>query len=171
MKIYKLIPALIIAFILQLSVIGNISIGGIAPSLILTFLMITIFLFPSEVRTIAASIIVGLALDLTVGKYLGVYALTLFLVALFTVYYKGICNNENKLSIIPLTLVGTAIYNIVPFLFYLALDVQVNIMKTVIFIGGSFVYNLIFMFIMYLLMIKKASYRPRRSQYERYETI
>ena len=171
MKIYKLIPALIIAFILQLSIVGHIAIGGVAPSLLLTFIIMTLFLFGKEVRCIAASIIVGFCLDLVVGKYLGVYALTLFLVALFTVYYKSICNNENKLSIIPLAFVGTAIYNIVPFLCYLALDVNVSILRTIQFTCESFVSNLIVMFIMYLFMIKKASYRPVRSHYERYETI
>lgn len=171
MRIYKLIPAMIIAFILQLSLVNGISILGVAPSVILVLEMITLYIFEDEIRCIIASVIVGFCLDATVGGYMGVYGLTLFLVALFVMFYKGICNNENKLSLIPLTLIGTVIYNIVPVAFYAMAGMNTNIEKVGRFIGIGFILNLILMFIMYLLMIKKALYRPKRSQYERYEII
>lgn len=171
MKIYKLIPSLIIAFILQLSIVNEISIMGISPSLILVFLMITLYLFQNEVRTVVAAIVIGFCLDITVGSYLGVYALTLFLVAIFAIYCKGIFNNENIFSLIPLTLGGTIIYNLVPFVFYLMTDMNVSVMRTLRYTAVSFVSNLIVICIMYFLMRKRASYRPARSQYERYETI
>ena len=171
MRIYKLIPAMIIAFVLQLSLVNGISVAGVTPSVILVLEMITIFLFSDEIRCIIASVIVGFALDATVGSYMGVYGLTLFLVALFTRYYKELCNNENKLSLVPLTLIGTIIYNVVPLAFYAMADMSVSIIKIAKFIGVGFILNLILMYIMYLFMIKKASYRPKRSQYERYETI
>lgn len=171
MKIYKLIPSLIVVFILQLSIVNEISIGGISPSLILVFLMITLYLFQSEVRTVIAALIVGFCLDLVVGNYFGVYALTLFLVSVFCIYCKSLLNNENVFSLIPLTLVGTIIYNLVPFIFYAMTDMSISVWRMLRFTGVSFIYNLIFMYIMYFFMRKRASYRPPRSQYERYETI
>ena len=171
MRIYKLIPAMIVAFILQLSVVNGISFFGVSPSVILVLEMITIFLFSDEIRCVIASVVVGFCLDATVGSYMGVYGLTLFLVALFAVFYKGICNNENKLSLIPLTFIGTIIYNVVPVAFYAMAGMSVNIERVVKFTVIGFILNLILMYIMYLFMIKKASYRPKRSQYERYETI
>ena len=171
MKIYKLIPSLIVIFILQLSLVSEISIMGISPSLILVFIMITLYLFQNEVRCVVASIIVGFCLDIIVGSYMGIYALTLFLVAVFSIYYKSICNNENSFSLVPLTLVGTAIYNFIPFAFYAMADMSISIWRILRYTGVSFGYNLIIIYIMYFLMRKRASYRPPRSQYERYETI
>ena len=171
MKIYKLIPAMIVAFILQLSLVNGVAIFGVAPSVILVLEMITIFLFSNEIRCVIASVIVGFCLDATVGSYMGVYGLTLFVVALFTMFYKEFCNNENKLSLVPLALVGTIIYNGIPSIVYALAGMSVSIEKIVKFAGIGFILNLILMYIMYLFMIKKASYRPKRSEYERYETI
>ena len=98
MKWYTVIPAFVIAFILQPTLCNIISIKGIGPNPILCLLLVGVFLFPRENRCITCAVVAGLLLDLTVGKYTGVYALTLLLTGLMTVGYKHYFNLESKLS-------------------------------------------------------------------------
>lgn len=171
MKIWKLTVAYVAAFVLQLSVMGMFSAGGVSPSLLLTLTMILIYLFDNEAGCIGCCIVSGLLLDMAAGEYMGVYGLTFFLVGMFTLFYKQIFNYESRLSVIPLTAAGSLIYTAVPFAVTAIAGYSVSAVRFVTFTLILICMNLVVMYIFYFLMIRRASYRPKRSRYERYETI
>ena len=110
-------------------------------------------------------------LDLTVGKYTGVYALTLLLTGLMTVGYKHYFNFESKLSVLPLAVIGTVVYYGVSTLILLIGGMSMSFVRILISLPGLLAWNIVIMYAMYFIMIRKATARPRRSRYERYEII
>lgn len=171
MKWYTVIPTFAVAFILQLTVCSIISINGVGPNLILCLLMTGVFLFPMENRCITCAVIAGLLLDMTAGKYAGIYAFTLLLIGLLTIAYKYFFNFESRLSVLPLAIIGTIAYHGISSLILFIGGMSMSIVKILIFTAGSLAWNLVLMYILYFIMIKKATARPKRSRYERYEII
>lgn len=171
MRYRTLVPTLIIAFILQLSFMNLISINGIVPNLILCLVLISLLLFNNEHRMIIASVITGFFLDFAVGKFISVYALTYFVLGVVTVVYKQYFNYESKITIIPLCVGGTFIYHVLSSIVLACLGMNISIVKVLTYFAIGSVLNFVVMFIMYVIMIKKATARPKRSRYERYEII
>lgn len=171
MKWYTIIPTFVIAFILQLTVCSMITVNGIGPNLILCLVLIITFLFGNEHRCITCAVAAGLLLDIAVGKYTGVYALTLFLVGLGTVAYKHFFNAESKISVIPLAAAGTIAYHAISNVILALGGMNISMVKILAFLPIAVLWNLAIMYVMYLLMIRKATARPKRSRYERYEII
>lgn len=171
MRYRTLVPAMIVAFILQLTVMNLISINGIVPNLILCLVLISVLLYDNEHRMIIASVVTGFLLDFAVGKYIGVYALTYFIIGALTVVYKQYFNFESKITIIPLCVGGTFIYHVLSSIVLAFLGVNINVIKVLMYVVIGSILNFVVMFIMYVIMIKKAIARPKRSRYERYEII
>lgn len=171
MRYRTLIPTLIIAFIMQLSIMNLITIYGVVPNLLLCLVLIITLLFDNEQRIVICILIMGILLDFAVGKYVGIYALVFFVSSMFTVVYKQFFNYESKISIIPLGICGTFIYNGLSSIILAIIGMKISLLKIITFSLIGSVLNLILMFIIYVVLIKKATARPKRSRYERYEII
>lgn len=171
MRYITLIPSFVVAFILQLTILNLFTINGIVPSLLLCLVLVITYLYDEELRTIICAAVAGLLLDVVVGKYIGIYALTLLLAGCATVGYKYFANSESKRSLIPLCVGGVAIYHLVPAGILAVLGSSVSLWRIVTFMPISIVYNFLIMLIMYLVLIRNVNRRPQRSRYERYEII
>lgn len=171
MKWYTVAPTFLIAFVLQVTFFNMFTINGVAPNLVLCFALVITFLFENEHRCIICATLAGLLLDFAAGKYVGIYALTLFLVSLGTLLYKHFFNNESKISILPLAIAGTIAYHFLACLILAIGGESISFIRALKFIPFAIIWNTILMYIMYFLMIKKAMARPRRSKRERYEII
>ena len=157
MKWYTVIPAFVIAFILQPTLCNIVSIKGIGPNPILCLLLVGVFLFPRENRCITCAVVVD--------------ALTLLLTGLMTVGYKHYFNFESKLSVLPLAVIGTVVYYGVSTLILFIGGMSMSFVRILISLPGLLAWNIVIMYAMYFIMIRKATARPRRSRYERYEII
>lgn len=171
MRYRVLIPLFVVAFILQLTLINLIAVNGIVPSLLLCLVLIITLIYENEHRSIACGMVAGILLDIVTGKYLGIYALTFFLLGALTVLYKHYFNFESKISIVPLGILGTILYQVIPCTILAILGVSVSVVKILLFLPIAIILNLAVMFILYILMIKRATARPVRSRYERYEIL
>ncbi len=171
MKWYTVAPTFLIAFILQVTLFNMFTINGVAPNLVLCFALVITFLFANEQRCIICATIAGLFLDFAAGKYVGIYALTLFLVTLGTLLYKHFFNNESKIAILPLAIAGTIAYHFLSCIILSIGGESISFVRIIEFIPFAIIWNIILMYIMYFLMIRKAMQRPRRSKRERYEII
>ncbi len=171
MRYHRLMLSFIFGFILQLSVNNIFMIKGITPNLILSLVLVINFLYDYEYRTIGFGLIFGLLLDIAVGKFLGVYALTLFIIGLLTLIYKNYFNYENKLTVGCLGILGTFAYHLISTLILSILGVDISILRVLIFFPISMFLNISVMYILYVLMLGKAKARKPRRRYERYETI
>ncbi len=171
MKWYTVVPTFLIAFILQVTLFNMFTINGVAPNLVLCFALVITFLFGNEQRCIICATMAGLFLDFATGKYVGIYALTLFLITLGTLLYKHFFNNESKVSILPLAIAGTIAYHFLACIILAIGGESISFVRVIKFIPFAVIWDIILMYIMYFLMIKKAMERPGRSKRERYEII
>ena len=97
--------------------------------------------------------------------------MTYFIIGALTVVYKQYFNFESKITIIPLCVGGTFIYHVLSSIVLAFLGVNINVIKVLMYVVIGSILNFVVMFIMYVIMIKKATARPKRSRYERYEII
>ena len=100
----------LLAFIVQSSLLQNVSILGVAPNLLLLLTIALSFLF-NERYGMIFGIIFGLISDLLFSQVIGVSALSYFLVALSVSSIKKYLYRDNIFSILFISAVGTIFYN------------------------------------------------------------
>ncbi|HPR23602.1 MAG TPA: hypothetical protein PLM92_00225 [Bacillota bacterium] len=152
------------AFIMQLSIINLININGIVPDLTLCLVIMITFLFEDGFRYGAIGIISALLLDLCTGQYVGISSLGMIIVMAGIVLLCRSMNRENKLSFVIVTAAGTLIYGLLLWLFMAMLGDPTGILYVLMYQPFYMAYNIVFSFILYLLMIKKAV-RHRNDRY------
>lgn len=105
MKYRYAIIALAVAFLLQGSVLNLIAVFGITPNLILCLVTGFAFLYESSYFTGACAIVAGLLMDVCYMPYVGITAMSYFLVCLGVICLRMLLNKE---SIVVMMLVMAA---------------------------------------------------------------
>ena len=83
MSFKKVLLFFIVAFLLQLSLVGIFSINNTGPNLIFCVMVIITFLYEDGYRSIPFAIFFGLLLDICSGVYVGVCPLVIFVCGIF----------------------------------------------------------------------------------------
>ena len=103
--------AYVVAFIMQSTLLHNLSFFGVAPNLILILTIVFSFLF-SEKHGIIFGVPFGLLSDLSFSQVIGISALCYFLIALTIEGLKKSIYRDNAISVIFISSFGTFLYNI-----------------------------------------------------------
>lgn len=104
--------AFLTAFLLQSTILHNLSLFGIAPNLILVLVIAFSFLF-DELHGAVFGILFGLLQDVLFSDLVGISAAGYFLVALAVTEAKKILYKDNYLSVIFISAGGTLAYNVI----------------------------------------------------------
>ena len=146
--------AFLIAFILQSSILHNISLFGIAPNLILVLVIVCAFLF-DELHGLVFGILFGLLQDLLFSDLIGISAVGYFIVALGVTEAKRYLYRDNILSVIFISVAGTLSYNVI----YWAISRLFGGIHEFVFMlvrqPVSILYNLAFVFVLYWIIVRK----------------
>ena len=106
-----LIIAFFIVFFLQANIFQIFTIGGIMPNLFILFILF-IGLYTNITMGVSFGVICGIIIDLIYSKNVGITAIMLCIIGYLGAYFDTNFSKENKLTIIIIGAIATAIYEI-----------------------------------------------------------
>lgn len=158
----SLILTFFILFFLQANVFEIFTIAGVMPNLFVIFVLI-IGLSVNVIYGLGFGIFCGLVIDLIYGKSIGITAVMLCTIGYLGAYFDKNFSKENKLTIIIMVAVATAIFEIGYYgLNSIILNFDVEIWYFVKILLIEVLYNVLLTILLYPL-IQKVSYAMDRN--------
>jgi rod shape-determining protein MreD len=154
---------LLVAFILQSTVINHFSIYGVTPNLILCFIVILSFLFGGY-DGIIFGILFGLAIDVSFSPVIGITAICNVIAALFCLEMRRYLYKDNVLSIIIVSVLSTLCHALIYWGLLSMLGKHFNILYLLYIQGIAIGYNGIVAIILYMIISRNIR-RQRRNRY------
>jgi len=142
----------IIIYILQSNLFSWFKIAGVMPNLFVIFILF-IGLYSNKTTGIAYGIIIGLLLDLFIGKKVGITAMMLGTVAIMGVIFDKNFSKENRFTLIIMVMVSTIIFEVgLYFLSYFIYENLIQIWPFIQILLIECVYNALLTIILYPLI-------------------
>lgn len=162
LTIVYLIFLIMLIYLFQVLIINNNSLFGVKPNLILISCIVVSMWYGLYIGSFY-SLLIGIITDLVFGNTLGLftisYAITGTIVGLFNYNYR----KENKTSLVYITIIGTAIFELVEYIFYLMVTSNYSsIFYLIRQITISSILNIVIVYIIYSLVVKIISYFDNR---------
>lgn len=158
LTILILIISFLIIYFLQANFFNWFTIAGVKPNIFI-ILILFISLFAGYKIGISFGILIGLYLDILIGKNLGTCAIMLGIIGAIGGYFDKNFSKESKLTIILMVLGSTFIYEIgIYILQIIRLSINIEIIPFITKLTIEAIYNIILTIILYPL-IQKLGYR------------
>lgn len=142
----------IIIYLLHSNLFSWFKIAGVMPNLFIIFILF-IGLYSNKITGITYGIIIGLLLDLFIGKKVGITAIMLGAVAITGVVFDKNFSKENRVTLIIMVMVSTIIFEIGSyFLSYFIYDNYIQIWPFIQILLVECVYNALLTIILYPLI-------------------
>ena len=142
----------IIIYLLHSNLFSWFKIAGVMPNLFVIFILF-IALYSNKVTGITYGIIVGIFLDLFIGKKVGITAIMLGIVAVVGVVFDKNFSKENRFTLIIMIIVSTIIFEIGSyFLSYFIYDNYIQIWPFIQILLIECLYNALLTIILYPLI-------------------
>ncbi len=152
----------IIIYILQANLFPHLKIAGVMPNLFI-ILILWIGLFANATEAIIFGIIMGILLDLTYGKVIGITAIMLCVIGYLGAYFDKNFSKESKFKILLMVIGSTIIYELGYYILSVAIigyDFEwLRFMRIVIF---EVIYNVLITILLYPL-IQNLGYKIDRN--------
>lgn len=162
MKLRFAIIIFAVAFFIQGTILNLFSIYGTTPNLLLCLVVISSFLYEDN-KGLIMGVVFGLLSDLCMGQYIGIAAFSYLIVGLIVSALREIINKENIASILIVSVGATLIFNFIYFGIRSCFGSAYSFMYWLKLQPLYIVYNLIVVFILYLIFIKRVvKYRNDR---------
>lgn len=142
----------IIIYVLHSNLFSWFKIAGVMPNLFIIFILF-IGLYSNKITGITYGIIIGLLLDLFIGKKVGITAIMLGTVAIIGVIFDKNFSKENRFTLIIMVMVSTFCFEAGSyFLSYFIYDNYIQIWPFVQILLVECVYNALLTIILYPLI-------------------
>lgn len=142
----------IIIYILHSNLFSWFKIAGVMPNLFVIFILF-IGLYSNKITGITYGIIIGLLLDLFIGKKVGITAIMLGTVAIMGVIFDKNFSKENRFTLIIMVMVSTTIFEVGSyFLSYFIYDNYIQIWPFIQILLIECMYNALLTIILYPLI-------------------
>lgn len=142
----------IIIYILHSNLFSWFKIAGVMPNLFVIFILF-IGLYSSKITGITYGIIIGLLLDLFIGKKVGITAIMLGIVAIVGVIFDKNFSKENRVTLIIMVMVCTIIFEVGSyFLSYIIYSNSIQIWPFIQILLIECLYNALLTIILYPLI-------------------
>lgn len=140
------------SFLTQINVLNKFELFGAKPNIAIVVL-VGIALLSGKIPGMLVGIMYGLIYDVTFGKAFGVYTLIYATVGFLLGRYSNGFSKENRLSVIYMVGIITALVEVVMYLIFIVLyGYTFEIFTTVLLIAKEAVYNMIIARIIYSLL-------------------
>lgn len=156
MSYLRLIIIFALAGLLQPTIVNVLSINGMTVSLPLCFGTVITYIYQKEERAVTASAAAFLSVDILVSQIIGIQALSGVAALCTVLLYKRFVNPENKLSILPLMILSTVVFNMSMWIILGWFGNIMDIGTVFSCLWTTICLNTIFAFILYLLMNARA---------------
>lgn len=143
-----------IVFILQFSLLNLLSVAGITPNLILCLMIFITYKYNDGYKPALLAIPFALFSDSIGGQYVGVSALSMFILCVAIAYFGRNLNRENLWTILSVAAIGTVVYNFLGWLILLILGNPTTILELLRFLLAALPANLFVILIAYLVFIR-----------------
>lgn len=153
-----LVFLIILIYLFQVLIINNNNLFGAKPNLILISCIVVSMWYGLYVGSFY-SLIIGIITDIVFGNsnflFTVSYAITGVLIGFFNYNYR----KENKVSLVYITIFGTAIFEIVEYIAYLMITSRYSsIFYLIKQVAVSSILNIVIVYIIYSLVIKIVNY-------------
>ena len=147
-----LIITFIIIYLLQSIFFNGFTIAGIMPNIFI-ILMLFIGLYMGRTYGIIYGIIFGIFLDIWIGKTLGITSIALALIGVISGILDKTFSKDSRMIVILMGMLCTVIYEIsLYFMQYIAMGINVEVLKFIEILLIEIIYNVIIIIILYPLM-------------------
>ena len=147
-----LIIAFLIIYFLHSNLFSWFKIAGVMPNLFVIFVLF-IGLYTNKTMGITYGIILGLLLDLFIGKKVGITAMMLGLVGIIGIIFDKNFSKENRMTLIIMVIVSTIVFEAGSyFLSYFIYDNYIQIAPFIQMLLIECVYNALITIILYPLI-------------------
>ncbi|MEA4922592.1 MAG: hypothetical protein VB031_04405 [Eubacteriaceae bacterium] len=152
MSIKRVTLLYVIAFIMQLSFINLISIGGIGPNLILCLTVVIIFKYENGFRCIPFGIAACLLLDICVGSYVGPASLAIFATGIAVTWVRIYLNTDLYKTMASVGAAATLLYGIVSWIILAILQTNYSFIYMLRYQIFFMIYNVLIMAAIFFFM-------------------
>lgn len=155
LRILCIVAVIALIYLIQLTIIDNNSLFGIKPNLILIS-VITVAVWYGMYRGSFYALIIGLITDFIFFNSKGIFTISYTVVGIVTGYLSTKYMRENKISLIYITIIATALFEVTQYFIYL-IDMGINssifylIFKQIIV---SSLLNIVIVYILYEIFNK-----------------
>lgn len=157
-SIIILIISFLILYFLQENFFTWFTIAGISPNIFIIFILF-ISLFGGMKVGITFGVLVGLFLDIIVGKNIGIMAIMLGIIGIIGGYFDKNFSKESRITMMLMVAGSTCIYEIGVYLFQIIeLSIHIEIIPFITILLVEVLYNSILTIILYPL-IQKLGYK------------
>lgn len=162
MKLRYMILFFLAAFFLQSTVLNEISIFGVTPNLILCLVILFSFWYGGY-QVMGLGIFFGLLQDLCLGELIGIAAICYLAVSIGILLTQHLLYRDSILSVFFLTLVSTAVYELLYWLIHTAMGGTAHILYALSILPLLILYNCaVTMFISLLFRRRMTKYPQDR---------
>lgn len=147
-----LIFTFIITYLIQTIFFNEFTIAGIMPNIFI-ILILYIGLYMGKANGVIYGIIFGIFIDLWIGRKLGITSISLAITGLVSGMLDKTFSKDSRIIIILMGSICTIIYEVtLYFMQYLALDINLEILKFIKILFVEVIYNMIIIIILYPLI-------------------
>lgn len=158
---------ILLIYVFQVFIIDNRDLFGVKPNLILISVIVVSLWYGLYTGT-AFAFVIGICTDLIFGNTMGLFTISYTLTGAFTGLINDNYRKENKMSLVYVTLISTAIFEVIQYLQYLLIThTYSNVLYFIKQIIITSILNTIIVFIIYGIIYKIVDYfdsELRRSQ-------
>ena len=141
-----------LTFLTQINVLNEFELFGAKPNIAIVVL-VGIALLSGKIPGMLVGIMYGLIYDVTFGKAFGVYTLMYAVVGFLLGRYSNGFSKENRLSVIYMVGIVTALVEVIMYLIFIVLyGYTFEIFATILLIAKEAIYNMIIARIIYSLL-------------------
>ena len=153
-----LILIFITVYFLQINIFTWLNIAGIMPNL---FVVLALFmgLFIGKKLGAVFSLIIGITLDILVGKTIGFSGIALAAISLMGEYFDKNFSKNNRIMIITMTIGCTIFYELIMYIINIAaFQIEAEITTMLLILGIETIYNVFLVIILYPIIVKAGYY-------------
>lgn len=160
MKFRYMLPLFIAAFLVQSTLLNELRLFGVTPNLILCLVAVFSFWFDGPAAA-GLGIFFGLLQDLCFGELIGTAALVLYLISQGIRMIKHLFYRDNLLSVFFISLLSTAVYELVYWLIQAVMGGTAHILYMLSILPLLLIYNCLATVVMYLIFRRRLIKHPR----------
>ncbi|MDR3305325.1 MAG: rod shape-determining protein MreD [Clostridiales Family XIII bacterium] len=164
MRYYKAAILFFIAFLIQTTILGGVSIRGVSPNLLLCLVVVFSFLY-DESYGLILGIVFGLLLDLSTQTLFGIQTITFVAAGIPPLIFRRLFNRERVLPDILMALIATPINVFAVWFAYHLTGSPVKIDHAVGALPGLLISHAVIVCILHLLLVRTIIRHKRDRKY------
>lgn len=158
LTIIYIILLIILIYFFQVAIVDNNELFGIKPNLILISCIIVSLWYGLYIGAIY-SFIIGIITDIIFGNTFGLFTISYVITGTLIGFFNTNYRKENKMSLVYVTVIATALFEFVEYIFYLMnTSTYSSLLYLLKQIAIGSILNIVIVYVLYSLVLKIVNY-------------